>query len=181
MSNWREIYLFSKTENRKKLAKWSNTHTLHTYRFAWTTITLWTKIQYRFLITKLKSTWFVHTKDNFPRVVYASDRSKAVVPVLFLFCMALWFILRGASCFKVFLCSLSSCFVIPFSIVITSLVEEGAGLCASRAFVLYVLVSSFWCRGLAAVCDCGIPWTFLLIFLNGFRSGFSWAAKWRKL
>ena len=36
-------------------------------------------------------------------------------------------------------------------------------------FVLYVLVfdnfSSSWCRGLAAVCDCGTPWTFLLTFL----------------
>ena len=26
------------------------------------------------------------------------------------------------------------------------------------------LFSSFWCRGLAAVCDCGTPWTFLLSF-----------------
>ena len=26
--------------------------------------------------------------------------------------------------------------------------------------------SSFWCRGLAAVCDCGIPWTFLLTCLH---------------
>ena len=70
-----------------------------------------------------------------PPVVYATDRSKAVVPVFFLFCVALWFILQDASCFKVFPCSLSSCFVIPFSIVITSLGEDGAGLCASRAFV----------------------------------------------
>ena len=68
-------------------------------------------------------------------VVFVTDRSKAVVPVLFLFCVALWFILRGTSCFKGFPCSLSSCFFIPFSIVITSLGEEGAGLCASRAFV----------------------------------------------
>ena len=68
-------------------------------------------------------------------MVCAAGRSKAVVPVLFLFCVALWFILRSASCFKVVPCSLSSCFVIPFSIVITSLGEEGAGLCASRAFV----------------------------------------------
>ena len=63
--------------------------------------------------------------------------------MLFLFCVALWFILRGASCFKVFPCSLSSCFVISLSIVITSLGEEGAGLCVSRVFVfffLYVLV-----------------------------------------
>ena len=74
-------------------------------------------------------------------IVYATDRSKAVVPVLFLFCVALWFILRGASCFKVFPCSLSSCFVIPFSIVINSLGEEGAGLYASRAFLCFVRVS----------------------------------------
>ena len=33
-------------------------------------------------------------------VVYATDRSKAVVPVLFLFCVALWFILRDASCLR---------------------------------------------------------------------------------
>ena len=46
-----------------------------------------------------------------------------------------------ASCFKVFPCSLSSCFVIPFSIVITSLGEDGDGLCASRAFVCFVRVS----------------------------------------
>ena len=32
-----------------------------------------------------------------PAVVSAAGRSKAVVPVLFLFCVALWFILQGAS------------------------------------------------------------------------------------
>ena len=74
-------------------------------------------------------------KNMYPPEVYATDRSKAVVPVLFLFFVALWFILRDASCFKVVPCSLSSCFFIPFSIVITSLVEEGACLCAFRAFV----------------------------------------------
>ena len=73
-------------------------------------------------------------------VCYATDRSKAVVPVLFLFCVALWFILRGASCL-VLPCSLSSCFFIPFSIVITSLVEDGAGLCASREFVYFTPVN----------------------------------------
>ena len=75
-------------------------------------------------------------------VVYATDRSKAVDPVLFLFFVALWFILRGTSCFKVFPCSLSSCFFffIPFSIVFTSLGEEGAGLCVSCAIVCFVRV-----------------------------------------
>ena len=60
-----------------------------------------------------------------------------------------------------------------FSIMITSLREEGAGLCASllHLFVCFVRVSfchfSSWCSGVAAVCDCGIPWTFLLTcFLN---------------
>ena len=37
-------------------------------------------------------------------------------------------------------------------------------------FVLYGLVfvifSSSWCRGLAVVCDCGTPWTFLLTVLK---------------
>ena len=40
----------------------------------------------------------------------------------------------GASCFKVFPCSLSTCFFILFRILITTLREEGAGLGASRAF-----------------------------------------------
>ena len=79
---------------------------------------------------------FVEIKNIFkPPVVYATDRSKAVVPVLFLFCLALWLVLRGASGLKLLPCSLSSCFFIHFSIVVISLGEEGAGLCASRAFV----------------------------------------------
>ena len=53
---------------------------------------------------------------------------------MFLFCVALWFILRGASCFGVFQRSLSSYFVIPFVIVITSLGEEGVGLCLVHLF-----------------------------------------------
>ena len=84
--------------------------------------------------------------------------------MLFLISVALWFILWGASCFKFLPCSLPSCFFIPFSIVITPLGEEGAGVCASRAFVLRVL--GFVCflfllvSGLTAVCDCGTPRTF---------------------
>ena len=42
-------------------------------------------------------------------VVYATDRFNAVVLVLFLFCVALWFIRRGVSCL-VLPCSLFSCF-----------------------------------------------------------------------
>ena len=70
---------------------------------------------------------------NYP-IVYTTDRSKAVVPMLFSFCVALLFILRGASCL-VLPCSLSMYFFCPFSILITLLEEEGAGLCAYDAFV----------------------------------------------
>ena len=57
--------------------------------------------------------------------MYNTDRSKAV---------ALQFTLRAASCL-VLSCSLSMCLFCPFSILITLLGEEGAGLCAYRAFV----------------------------------------------
>ena len=70
-----------------------------------------------------------------PPVVYVTDRSKAVIMVLFLFGVAWWFILRDASCFKVFPCSSSSCVFIHFSIVITSSGKGVDGLCASRASV----------------------------------------------
>ena len=72
------------------------------------------------------------TKDDLPR-------SKAVVPVLFLLCVSVVYT-AGFSCFKVFPCSLSSFFFIPFNTVITLPGEEGTSLYASRAFVLYVLV-----------------------------------------
>ena len=65
-------------------------------------------------------------------------------------------------------------FSVCFSILITSLREEGAGLCVSRTFVCLFgacmflpFFSSSWYRMLAAVCDCGIPWTFLLTVLRG--------------
>ena len=63
-----------------------------------------------------------------PTVVYSSDHSKAVVPVLVLLFVALWFILRG------------DLFFIPFSIAITSLGEERANLSVFRTFVRFVLV-----------------------------------------
>ena len=70
----------------------------------------------------------------------------------------MWFILRGASCFNVLPYTLSPCFYIPFSIVVTPLREERAGLCASRAiacvfctclflfFIVFLLGVGGWLR-----------------------------------
>ena len=65
-------------------------------------------------------------------------RSKAVVPVLVLLFVALWFILRGVVCLSV--CHFVLVFFSPFSIAITSLGEERANLNAFRTFVRFVLV-----------------------------------------
>ena len=70
-------------------------------------------------------------------MVYSTDRSKAVVPVLVLFFVAMWFILRGDLLY-VFPCVIL--FFSPFSIAITSLGEERANLSAFRTFVRFVLV-----------------------------------------
>ena len=55
--------------------------------------------------------------------------------------------------------------------MIISLDEERADLCASvhvlfilNALVCLSFVSSSWCKGLAAACDCGTPWTFPIFF-----------------
>ena len=69
-----------------------------------------------------------------PPVVYTTDPSKAVVPMLFLFGVALSFTLRGASCL-VLPCSLTKCFFCLLSILIVLLGEEGADLCAYHPFV----------------------------------------------
>ena len=75
-------------------------------------------------------------------MVYANDRSKAVVPVLVLLFVAVWFILRGdlfyvLPCVILFFCC---CFFSPFSIAITSLGEERANLSASRTLIRFALV-----------------------------------------
>ena len=71
-----------------------------------------------------------------PPVVCSTDRSKAVVPVLVLLFVALWFILRAMyvfPCIILFLC---------FSVLLVLRLppgEEGANLSAFRTFVWFVL------------------------------------------
>ena len=77
-------------------------------------------------------------------MVYSTDRSKAVVPMLVLLFVALWFILRRdlflclALCYFVLLCFFSPC-----NIAIISLGEERAYLSAFRTFVRFALVWFF--------------------------------------
>ena len=82
-------------------------------------------------------------------MVYSTDRSKSVVPVLVLLFVVLWFIL-GVSlslcCFVVYstrrfiVCHFVLVFFNPFSIAITSLWEERANLSVFRTFVQFVRV-----------------------------------------
>ena len=73
-------------------------------------------------------------------VVCSTDRSKAVVPVLVLLLVALWFILRGDLLYVFPYVILFLCFFSSFNIAITSLGEERANLSAFRTFVRFVLV-----------------------------------------
>ena len=75
-----------------------------------------------------------------PTVVCSTDRSKAVVPVLVLLFVALWFILRGDLFVCLSVCHFVLVFFSPFSIAITSLGEERANLSAFCTFVRFVLV-----------------------------------------
>ena len=69
-----------------------------------------------------------------PTVVYSTDRSKAVVLVLVLLFVALWFLLRDL--FYVLPCViLFLCFSVFFSIAITLLEEERANLNVFHKFV----------------------------------------------
>ena len=106
-----------------------------------------------------------------PAVVCSTDRSKAVVPVLVLLLVALWFILRGDllyvfPCVILFLC---------FSVILVLRLPR----LGKRELILVLFVRLFglclfrfvgflfsWGLGRAAVCDCGTPWTFLLLCLT---------------
>ena len=68
--------------------------------------------------------------------------------------------------------AMSPRFSVCFSILITSLREEGASrtfVCLFCGCMFLSFFSSSWCRLLAAVCDCDIPSTLLLTFLTPFR------------
>ena len=73
-------------------------------------------------------------------VVYSTDRSKAVVPVLVLLFVALLFILRGDLFYVLPCVILFLCFSVLLAFAITSLGEERANLSVFWTFVRFVLV-----------------------------------------
>ena len=98
-------------------------------------------------------------------VVYPTDRSKAVVLVLVLLFVALWFILQGDLFYVLHCVILFLCFSVLLALRLPRLGKRELILVLFdlRLFGLSVFSSS-WCLGRAAVCDCGTPWTFLLPF-----------------
>ena len=99
-------------------------------------------------------------------MVCSTDRSKAVVPVLVLLFVALWFILRGDLLYVVPCVILFLCFSVLLVLRLPRLGKRELILVLFvRLFGLDSSVSSSsWGLGRAAVCDCGTPWTFLLHF-----------------
>ena len=102
-----------------------------------------------------------------PPVIYSTDRSKAVVPVLVLLFVALWFILRGDLFYVL------PCVILCFSVLLAlrlprfgkrELIVMLSYVCSICACLVLSVSSSSWCLGRATVCDCGTPWTFLLLF-----------------
>ena len=107
-------------------------------------------------------------------MVYSIDRSKAVVPVLVLLFVALWFILRG----EFVLCLTLCYFVLVFFLVLLALRLLRLGkrklilvffvrLFDLRLFCFVLSVSSSsWCLGKAAVCDCGTHFCYTIYIIK---------------
>ena len=106
-----------------------------------------------------------------PPVVYSTDRSKAVVPVLVLlfFCFVVYSTRLFVLCLT--LCYFVLVFFSSFRIAVTSPGEEREPTLVLfvRLFDLrlfgFICFHFILCLGRAAVWNCGTPWTFLLPFL----------------
>ena len=104
-----------------------------------------------------------------PPMVCSTDRSKAVVLVLVLLFVALWFILQGDLFYVLPCVILFLCFSVLLALPLPHL--------GKRELILVLFVRLFdlclfgfvdflflLVYGKAAVCDCGTSWTFLLPF-----------------
>ena len=103
-------------------------------------------------------------------MVYSADHSKAVVTVLVLLFVALWFVLRGDLFYVLPGVILFFCFSVLLALRLPRLGKRELILvllyvCSICACLVSSISSSSWCLGRAAVCNCGTPRTFLLSFL----------------
>ena len=85
-------------------------------------------------------------------MVYSTDRSKAVVPVLVLFFVALWFILRGGLFYVLPRVILFLCFSVLLALRLSRL--------GKRKLILVLFVRLFDLRLLGSVC-------FLFLLVSG--------------
>ena len=105
-------------------------------------------------------------------MVYSTDHSKAVVPVLLLLFVALWLILRGDLFYVLpYVVILFLCFSVLLALRLPRLGKRELILvlfvrCSICVCLDLSVSSSSWCLRRAAVCDCGTPWTFLLPFFS---------------
>ena len=89
--------------------------------------------------------------------------------MLFLFCVSLWFLLRGVLCYA-FPCSLFSYCSNP-----VSLGKEKAGQYVSRAFVcLSSCIRFLLISGVGRAYDCGLLWTLFFIQFDGIGKIVCW-------
>ena len=105
-----------------------------------------------------------------PALVYSTDRSKAVVPVLVLLFVPLWFILRGDLLYVLPCVILFLYFSVLLELRLPHLGKRELIVLFVRLFdlCLFGIVGFLFLLvlGRAAVCDCGTPWTFLLPFFQ---------------
>ena len=101
-----------------------------------------------------------------PPVVYSTNHSKRVVPVLVLLFVVLWFILRSDLFYVLPCVILFFCFSVLLALQLPRLGkgDRFSYICSICTCLVLSVSSSSWCLGRAVVCDCGIPWTFLLLF-----------------
>ena len=91
-----------------------------------------------------------------PPVVYATDRSKAVIMVLFWFCVGLWFSLPGVSCW-VLLCSLFSCVCVCVCVCVLSCLALWSSRLGTRKLVYVLLMYLFVYFSRVNCCPFSLP------------------------
>ena len=103
-----------------------------------------------------------------PTVVYSTDRSKAVIPVLVLLFVALWFILQGDLFYVLPYFILFLCFSVLLALRLPRLGKRELILVLFVRLLdlcLFGFVGFLFLLRRAAVCDWSTPWTLAFCFI----------------